>query len=109
MVSRWRCVLGYWVLTVVLTMDPRLGEGPLGRLEDVDVLLDHDRIDGHGKIVLPGFIDVHNHLWQTLIRGCATDKELNGWLSGCVPPVYSSAISSADSHAGACISHPCGR
>lgn len=27
-------------------------------------------------------------LWQALIRGCATDQELNGWLSGCVLPLY---------------------
>lgn len=102
--------------SLVLTMDPRLGDGPLGRLQDADVLIDHDRIgavgkhldtsgaavlDGHGKIVIPGFVDAHNHLWQTLIRGCATDQELNGWLRGCVLPLYSSAISGADGYAGA--------
>ncbi|MCA1836345.1 MAG: amidohydrolase family protein [Actinobacteria bacterium] len=102
--------------SLVLTMDPKLGEGPLGRFQDVDVLIDGDRIgvvgkhlpaggamvlDGHGKIVMPGFVDVHNHLWQTLIRGCATDQELNGWLRGCVLPLYSSPISSADGYAGA--------
>src|SRR5438270_13932793 len=52
--------------SLVLTMDPKLGEGPLGRLQDVDVLIDGDRIgvvgkhlpaggamvlNGHGKIV----------------------------------------------------------
>lgn len=102
--------------SLVLTMDPKLGEGPLGRLQDADVLIDHDRIgavgkhlsaggatalDGHGKIVMPGFVDVHNHLWQTLIRGCATDQELNGWLRDCVLPLYTSAISDADGYAGA--------
>jgi 5-methylthioadenosine/S-adenosylhomocysteine deaminase len=102
--------------SLVLTMDPALGAGPLGLLEDADVLIDRDRIgavgkdlpeddarvlDGYGKIVLPGFVDVHNHLWQVLIRGCATDKELNGWLSGCVLPLYGSSISKADGYAGA--------
>lgn len=58
-------------------------------------------LDGHGKIVMPGFVDVHNHLWQTLIRGCATDQELNGWLRGCVLPLYSSGVSGADGYAGA--------
>ncbi len=102
--------------SLVLTMDPELGEGPPGRLEDVDVLIDRDRIgavgkdleadgarvlDGHGKIVLPGFVDLHNHLWQALIRGCATDRELNGWLSGCVLPLYGPSISDADGYAGA--------
>ncbi len=103
-------------VSLVLTMDPKLGAGPLGQLQDADVLIDHDRIgaigkqlsaegaqvlDGHGKIVMPGFVDTHNHLWQTLIRGCATDKELNGWLAGCVLPLYASAISDADGYAGA--------
>lgn len=61
-------------ISLMLTMDPKLGEGPLGRLEDADVLIDGDRInavgkglpddgaqvlDGHGKIVLPGFVDLH--------------------------------------------------
>jgi 5-methylthioadenosine/S-adenosylhomocysteine deaminase len=106
--------------SLVLTMDPKLGEGPLGQLRDADVLIDHDRIgavgkhlaaggatalDGHDKIVLPGFVDTHNHLWQTLIRGCATDQELNGWLRGCVLPLYSASvpapISGADGYAGA--------
>lgn len=103
-------------VSLVLTMDPELGEGPLGRLADADVLIDRDRIsavgkdlpddgarvlDGHGKIVLPGFVDVHNHLWQALIRGCATDQELNGWLGGCVRPLFGPSISGADGYAGA--------
>ena len=110
--------------SLVLTMDPKLGEGPLGRLQDADVLIDHDRIaavgkhlpaagaavlDGHGKIIMAGFVDTHNHLWQTLIRGCATDQALNGWLRSCVLPLYSpstsgpspKAISGADGYAGA--------
>jgi hypothetical protein len=104
--------------------DPKLGEDPLGRLQDADVLIDHDRIaavgkhlpaagaavlDGYGKIIMPGFVDTHNHLWQTLIRGCATDQALNGWLRSCVLPLYSpstsgpsrKAISGADGYAGA--------
>lgn len=105
--------------SLVLTMDPTVGAGPLGRLDDADVLIDRDRIaavgedlpddgarvlDGHGKIVLPGFVGLHNHLWQALIRGCATDKDLNGWLSGCVLPLYGSPISAADGYAGARLS-----
>lgn len=37
-------------------------------------------IDGTGKIVMPGFISGHNHLWQSAFRGIAADKELYGWL-----------------------------
>ncbi len=105
--------------SLVVTMDPALGDGPLGLLEDADVLLVRDRIeaigtnvdrrgarvvDGRGKIVLPGFVDVHAHAWQSLIRGCATDKELNGWLRECVLPLYGAPVSEADGYAGARLS-----
>ncbi|MEU9121397.1 amidohydrolase family protein [Streptomyces sp. NPDC048506] len=85
---------------LVLTMDPALGAGELGTLEDgVDLLLrdgavaavgrrlDAPRgariVDVGGKIVLPGFVDLHNHLWQSSIRGGCSDQDLNGWLGGC--------------------------
>jgi 5-methylthioadenosine/S-adenosylhomocysteine deaminase len=74
--------------SLVLTMDPNLGDGGiLGPLENADVLIVGDRIaavganlagpdgvriiDGRGTIVMPGFVDTHDHLWQSLIRGCA--------------------------------------
>ncbi len=82
---------------LIITMDPSLGEGPLGILKDSDLLIfgnsikaigpnlpAHGKmIDATGKIVLPGFVDVHNHLWQTLIRGCGTDLDLLAWLKDC--------------------------
>jgi 5-methylthioadenosine/S-adenosylhomocysteine deaminase len=96
--------------SMVVTMDPALGT-----LENADVLIEGDRIaavcagiqagrakvvDGRGKIVMPGFVDVHTHLWQSLIRGCGTDKELNGWLGGCVFPLFGSPINGQDAYAG---------
>lgn len=67
-----------------------MGAGELGITENADILLDGDKIaevgknlqendayvvDAAGKIVMPGFVGVHNHLWQSLIRGCGTDRE----------------------------------
>lgn len=87
---------------LILTMDRNVGAGDLGILENADILFERDKIkeigqnlkggdaqvvDATGKIVLPGFVDTHNHLWQSLIRGCATDKDLNGWLAACVFPL----------------------
>ena len=41
----------------------------------------HDRIiDANGSIVLPGFIQTHIHLCQTLFRGYADDLRLMDWL-----------------------------
>lgn len=66
---------------LILTMDPTLGQGELGMLAGADVLMVGDKIaavgkrlprhgaqviDATGKIVLPGFVDTHNHLWQSL-------------------------------------------
>lgn len=106
---------------LAVTVDPNVGTGELGLLENADVVLDRDRIravgpgagrsvtgakviDGRGKIVLPGFVDLHTHAWQSLIRGCATDKELNGWLGGCVLPLYGAPVTRADAYAGARLS-----
>ena len=37
-------------------------------------------IDGTGRIVIPGFIQTHTHLCQTMFRGQADDLELLDWL-----------------------------
>jgi 5-methylthioadenosine/S-adenosylhomocysteine deaminase len=87
---------------LVITMEPQLGDGELGLIANGDVLIEGDRIaavgkgldssgariiDGTGKIVLPGLVDVHNHLWQSLIRGCGTSLAVGDWLQTCVFPV----------------------
>src|SRR5262245_18370707 len=103
--------------SLVLTMDPNLGdESILGQLENADVLIVGDQIaavgvnlatppgvnviDGRGMIVMPGFVDTHDHLWQCLIRGCATDGHLFQWLGRCVLPLNTSPINEADGYAG---------
>ncbi len=99
---------------LIITMDPAVGAGPLGLLEDSDLLLTGDTIaaigpglrtrgdtiDATGKIVLPGFVDVHNHLWQSLIRGCGTDLDLLGWLEDCTSAFKRLAYTESDIAAG---------
>lgn len=99
---------------LVITMDPSLGDGPIGTLEGADVLFEGDTIvsvgkglsdagatvlDASGKIVMPGIVDVHNHLWQSLIRGCATDKDLLGWLDECVFSMNAVGITEQEAYA----------
>jgi 5-methylthioadenosine/S-adenosylhomocysteine deaminase len=72
---------------IVLTMDDELGILPRG-----DVLIDGSRIaavgpelpreagvevlDGRDRIVMPGFVDTHRHMWAAMLRGCACYGDL---------------------------------
>jgi 5-methylthioadenosine/S-adenosylhomocysteine deaminase len=100
---------------LVLTMDATVGQGDLGIIADADVLIVGDTIaavgkqlprhgadviDATGKIVMPGFVDTHNHLWQSLIRGCGANGDVNGWLAACVFPLFGFNFSQADVYAG---------
>jgi 5-methylthioadenosine/S-adenosylhomocysteine deaminase len=96
-------------------MDPTEGQGDLGIMPGADILIVGDTIaavgkglsmnaddvvDATGKVVLPGFVDAHNHLWQSLIRGCGADRDVNGWLDACIFPLFGFNFSSADVYAG---------
>src|ERR1700759_875327 len=60
-----------------------------GRIEEVgDVSASADlTIDARGCSVLPGFVQTHVHLCQTLFRGSADDLELIDWLKRRVWPL----------------------
>lgn len=95
-------------------MDPHIGEGELGLLEGADVLLRNGEIadvgrdlkapadarvrDVSGRFVLPGFVDIHNHLWQSSIRGGCSDQDVVGWLKTCNRPTLPK-IDAADMYA----------
>ncbi|MCX5402482.1 amidohydrolase family protein [Streptomyces sp. NBC_00335] len=90
---------------LVLTMDPALGDGPLGTVEGADVLMRDGVIaavgkrlsappgthviDASGQLVMPGFVDVHTHLWQSSMRGGCADRDLFGWLADCNRATFS--------------------
>jgi 5-methylthioadenosine/S-adenosylhomocysteine deaminase len=92
-----RLIKGAWVIT----LDANLGDLPRG-----DVLItgskiaavgrgldvgDAEIIDGTDRIVIPGFVDTHRHLWQTQLRGIAADWTLMQYLStilGHVAPAF---------------------
>src|SRR5258707_4821855 len=46
-----------------------------------------ETIDAHGCAVLPGFVQTHIHLCQTLFRGAADDLALIDWLKKRVWPM----------------------
>ncbi len=41
---------------------------------------DAEVIDASGRIVLPGFVDTHRHLWEVALRGTAVDVDLMVYL-----------------------------
>ena len=41
-------------------------------------------IDGKGKALFPGFINLHGHLFQNLLKGLGRDKKLFDWLDASV-------------------------
>jgi 5-methylthioadenosine/S-adenosylhomocysteine deaminase len=102
---------------LLITMDSAVGASDLGTRVGADVLIENDKItavgqhleaagarvvDVTGMIVMPGFIDTHNHLWQSLIRGCGTGQELLGWLNACVLPLFNPeiAVTRSEAYAG---------
>lgn len=69
----------------VITMDSKLGDlarGDVhicnGKINAVGVSLtapNAELIDGQGMIVLPGLIDTHWHMWNTLLRSMSGDRK----------------------------------
>jgi cytosine/adenosine deaminase-related metal-dependent hydrolase len=46
---------------------------------------DAERVDGRGTVAVPGLINTHHHLYQTLTRVRAQDQGLFGWLRELYP------------------------
>ena len=42
-------------------------------------------IDAHDQVVIPGLVNTHHHMYQTLTRAMVQDNELFGWLRGLYP------------------------
>ncbi|MDX6433305.1 MAG: 5-methylthioadenosine/S-adenosylhomocysteine deaminase [Streptosporangiaceae bacterium] len=75
---------------IVFSVDPDIGELPRG-----DVLIEDDRIvavgeslsaqdaqilDATNRIVMPGLVDTHRHLWQSCLRQLAVDWTLGQYI-----------------------------
>ena len=60
-----------------------MGPGLAGRPENADA----ERVDLSGRIVIPGLIQSHMHVTQSLFRGLADEMELMDWLQRRIWPL----------------------
>ena len=85
----------------VLTLDP-----DIGNFRQADVLIEGAKIaavglnlsaaeaqviDASDRIVMPGFVDTHRHIWEGILRNIATDALLDEYFDsilGVLAPVY---------------------
>jgi cytosine/adenosine deaminase-related metal-dependent hydrolase len=74
----------------LVTMDPELGDLARadirvrgGAIAEIGVDLEPDRkerlVDARGKVVLPGLVDTHRHVWQGAIGGTGGAVSLAGY------------------------------
>ena len=92
---------------MIVTMDSSVGESELGLIENGDVLIvgshiakvgqdiqdkSAQKLDLTGRIVLPGFVDAHNHLWNSMLRGCGSVGDLYWWLNHCQYPLLEEPV-----------------
>lgn len=77
---------GGWLVTMVPGSEPCRGDllieddriAAVGRLDDVS---DAEVVDAGGRIVLPGLVDTHRHMWQTALRSIACDWTLGQYFA----------------------------
>lgn len=43
-----------------------------------------DVLDGRGKIAIPGFVNAHHHLFQSVLRGVSPNHAIPQWVPSCV-------------------------
>lgn len=77
---------------IVFSMDPEIGDLPRGDvlIEDSRIVAvgervdarDAQRIDATNRIVMPGLIDTHRHLWQSSVRQVAADWTIGQYVEG---------------------------
>src|SRR3989338_5287468 len=63
------------------------------------------KIDGKGKILIPGLINAHTHLAMTLLRGYGEGLGLNEWLKEKIWPAEKK-LKPSDIHAGSMLGCP---
>lgn len=95
----------------IITMDPSLGT-----LHNTDMMIsdslivrigahldvyeeeNSEIVDASGMIVIPGFIDTHRHVWESLVRNIGADWSLNTYMQHIYYGGYGSRLRVEDSY-----------
>ena len=74
--------------------------GEQARLFKSDETAEVKVIDGRGRVLMPGLINIHTHASMTLLRGYADDYELMDWLNNYIWP-FEAKLQAEDYRSGA--------
>jgi cytosine/adenosine deaminase-related metal-dependent hydrolase len=77
---------GGWVLSMApgagaVRGDVLLEDDRIAAVGDVGPVSDAEVVDARDRIVLPGLVDTHRHLWQSALRGIACDWTLGQYFA----------------------------
>jgi 5-methylthioadenosine/S-adenosylhomocysteine deaminase len=62
----------------------------VGKKDDVRRIGKADKVlDARGKVVIPGLVNIHTHIFQTLLKGIGDDMKLLDWIRNLQPKVRS--------------------
>ena len=63
-------------------------DGVIKSVGDVPAGLKADKtISGSGRLLIPGLVNAHTHVYMTIFRNCADDLKFNDWLFGRILPL----------------------
>ena len=79
----------------IFTGDVLVERGRITKLDSALPSAPDETIDGRGRVFLPGFVQTHVHLCQTLFRGAADDLALIDWLKQRVWPMEAAHTASS--------------
>ncbi|MDA8371244.1 MAG: amidohydrolase family protein [Nocardiopsaceae bacterium] len=99
LISGGSVLVGSPLRGVVEQVDVLVEDGVILRIGPGLDTVDAERIDASGCFVLPGFVDSHQHLWQTTMRGLTADWDLSEYF-WCIRNNHSAAHTPADIFAG---------
>ena len=77
---------GGWLVTMVPGSSPARGDllmddGRIAAVGRLDGVTDAEVVDARHRIVLPGLVDTHRHMWQTALRTIACDWTLGQYFA----------------------------